>query len=37
MGLVKSESLSDMNLYYGSIKGILEDETEVHTNYLLKT
>ena len=34
MGLVKAESLSDMNLYYGSIKGILEDETEVHTNYL---
>lgn len=34
MGLVKAESLSDMNVYYGSIKGILEDETEVHTNYL---
>lgn len=34
MGLVKAESLSDMNLYYSSIKGILEDETEVHTNYL---
>ena len=34
MGLVKAESLSDMNLYYGSINGILEDETEVHTNYL---
>ena len=34
MGLVKAENLSDMNLYYGSIKGILEDETEVHTNYL---
>ena len=34
MGFVKAETLSDMNLYYGSIKGILEDETEVHTNYL---
>lgn len=34
MGLVKARNRDEMNLYYQSIKGILEDESQVHTNYL---
>lgn len=34
LGLVKAKSIEEMNLYYRSMKGTMEDETQVHTNYL---
>ena len=34
MGIVKARNVEEMKLYYSAIEGILEDETQVHTNYL---
>lgn len=34
MGIVKSRNVEEMKFYYSAINGILEDETQVHTNYL---
>ena len=34
MGLVKASTMDEMKFYHESIKGILDDETEVHVNYL---
>ena len=34
MGLVKARTMKEMKFYHESIKGILEDETAVHVNYL---
>ena len=34
MGLVKAETMKEMKFYHESIKGVLDDETAVHVNYL---
>ena len=34
MGLVKAETMKEMKFYHESIKGVLDDETTVHVNYL---
>ena len=34
MGLVKASTMDEMKFYHESIKGILDDETPVHVNYL---
>ena len=34
LGLVKAKTMKDMKFYSDSIRGTLEDETQVHTNYL---
>ena len=34
MGLVKASTMDEMKFYHESIKGILDDETGVHVNYL---
>ena len=34
MGLVKASTMDEMKFYHESIKGILDDETAVHVNYL---
>lgn len=34
MGLVKAETMKEMKFYHESIKGVLDDETVVHVNYL---
>lgn len=34
MGLVKAETMKEMKFYNESIKGVLDDETAVHVNYL---
>ena len=34
MGLVKAETMKEMKFYHESIKGVLDDETAVHDNYL---
>lgn len=34
MGLVKARSMKEMKFYHESIKGVLDDETAVHVNYL---
>lgn len=34
LGLVKAKTMKEMKFYYEAIKGTLEDETQVHTNYL---
>ncbi len=34
MGLVKAKTMKEMKFYCEAIKGTLEDETQVHTNYL---
>lgn len=34
MGLVKASTMDEMKFYHESIKGILDDETVVHVNYL---
>ena len=34
MGLVKAETMKEMKIYNESIKGVLDDETAVHVNYL---
>ena len=34
MGLVKASTMDEMKFYHESIKGILDDETAVHANYL---
>lgn len=34
MGLVKARTMKEMKFYHGSIKGVLDDETAVHVNYL---
>ena len=34
MGLVKARNMKEMKFYHESIKGVLDDETAVHVNYL---
>ncbi|MDU2490683.1 MAG: thiaminase II [Clostridium celatum] len=34
MGLVKARTMKEMKFYHDSIKGVLDDETAVHVNYL---
>ena len=34
LGLIKAKTINEMNLYYRSIKGTMEDESQVHINYL---
>lgn len=34
MGLVKARTMKEMKFYHESIKGVLDDETAVHVNYL---
>lgn len=34
LGLVKAKTIKEMKFYSDSIRGTLEDETQVHTNYL---
>ena len=34
MGLVKSRTMKEMKFYHEAIKGVLDDETAVHVNYL---
>ena len=34
LGLVKARTMKEMKFYHGSIKGVLDDETAVHVNYL---
>lgn len=34
MGVVKASTMKEMKFYHQSIKGVLEDETAVHINYL---
>lgn len=34
IGIVKSQDMDDMKFFYESVKGIMEDETDVHIKYL---